>query len=302
MLYFWGVSHIQQLRGAVHHRISHLWVAVDSISSAACAWVGGNVYIMRHQSAHVCTSSSARIRGVIEYLSFHSRYYYIHRYASRRTCSRRVIIMIYWFRLCTANDTSDQWWVITTPEVCSETHLVIDNWEYEFSTQNNENNLMGFIVWFLIHSKCVADQAKTWVKKTSYWKVESTHFLWNAFSQRAQSKRFFTVYWTDGRAASVWLEVFADDVVTTPALGMAAVALVACTRVTWSFKFDFRVNDSGHLVHLNMRSFVCNRRWQRNEFLPNIRLHSGHGIRAFFVISHLCSISWKMHSASVGVL
>lgn len=69
-----------------------------------------------------------------------------------------------------------------------------------------------------------------------------------------------------------------------------------------SFRLYFRVNASEHSSHLKMRSLVCSRKWHRSEFLPKDRLQIGHGILSPFEIFHLCSISWKMHSASVGVL
>lgn len=69
-----------------------------------------------------------------------------------------------------------------------------------------------------------------------------------------------------------------------------------------SFKLAFRVNFNSHWSHSNIRSLVCNRKWQRNEFFPNVRLQIGHGILLSLQMFHLCSISWKIHSASVGVL
>lgn len=69
-----------------------------------------------------------------------------------------------------------------------------------------------------------------------------------------------------------------------------------------SSKLYLRMNAIEQSLHLNMRSLVCKRKWHRNEFRPNDRLQIGHGILSPIEMSHLCSISWKMHSASVNVL
>ena len=69
-----------------------------------------------------------------------------------------------------------------------------------------------------------------------------------------------------------------------------------------SFRLALRVNFKWHWPQWKIRSFVCNRKWHRSEFFPNVRLQIGHGILLSLPIFHLCNISWKMHSASVGVL
>lgn len=69
-----------------------------------------------------------------------------------------------------------------------------------------------------------------------------------------------------------------------------------------SFKLAFRVNFNTQYSHSKIRSFVCTLKWHRSEFLPNFRLHIGHGILSLLQMGHLCNISWKIHSASVCVL
>lgn len=95
---------------------------------------------------------------------------------------------------------------------------------------------------------------------------------------------------------------FVVDVELGPVDGRFAGTFFKWIRWMWSLRLALRVNFISQWLHLKIRSFVCNRKWHLREFLPNVRLHMGHGILLSLQISHLWSISWNMHSASVGVL
>lgn len=126
-------------------------------------------------------------------------------------------------------------------------------------------------------------------------RLKWTHLLLNRFVQIEQSKRCSFCGVTELFLA----KRFAVDV---DGVDFFTIGRFKWMRCICSFRFDFRVNFILQWSHSKIRSFVCTRKWQRSEFLPNIRLHIGHGIFSLLQISHLCSISWKMHSASVCVL
>lgn len=145
--------------------------------------------------------------------------------------------------------------------------------------------------------KTSCTKQKKWTEKNE---PNSTYLFLNRFVQIEQSKCCSSCGVTE-------LFLFFRFAVDVDAFAGDVVDFLTADRFKWmrwecSLKLDFRVNLSSHSSHSKMRSLVCSRKWQRSEFLPNNRLHIGHGILSSLQLFHLCSISWKMHSASVSVL
>lgn len=139
---------------------------------------------------------------------------------------------------------------------------------------------LGFSVWFNVN------------KLNEEINASQTYFLRNCRSHNEQPNNRSSVGFVEVEV--FFVDRFAD--------GFFAGTFFMWIRWIWSLRFARRVKLILQWSHWKMRSFVCIRKWHRREFLPNVRLQMGHGILLSLQISHLWSISWNMHSASVGVL